>query len=218
MATRVDERLYRGMTAEERDADRRRRLVESATVLFGSRGYAATSITEVCKRAGVTARNFYDHFAGREELLVAVYESIVAEHAAATLEALGAAPADDLSARVRAGVGTAMRAWLADEGKARIAFLEVVGVSPQMEQRRLAVIAAYADILLEQIKPFLREGKGDLRRIEIVAGALVGGVVHVMTERLSGTKRGSVEGVVEELTQLFVRGLVPSVAQPSDAA
>src|SRR3712207_2398209 len=95
MATESSVRRYRGMTAEERTADRRRRLIDSGTTLIGENGYAAVTISDLCASAGVTARNFYDHFEAKEDLLLAVYEATVAEHAAVTLEALAAAPGDD---------------------------------------------------------------------------------------------------------------------------
>jgi AcrR family transcriptional regulator len=50
-------------------AQARRELIEqAASELFADRGYGATSIGEVARRAGVTAPVVYDHFASKQDL------------------------------------------------------------------------------------------------------------------------------------------------------
>jgi AcrR family transcriptional regulator len=203
-------RVYRGMTSAERHDDRRRRLLDAGLELFGTAGYGATTIEGICQRAGVTARNFYDHFDGREDLLLAVYGEVVEGHSEQVRAAFGALPDDDLEGRIHAGVGTALSLWLADERRARVAFLEVVGVSPRVEERRLAVIDGYTDMLLGELARFAprgRAGSAARARMEIVGNALVGGVVHVLTERLTRPDRAPFEQVVDELTRLFVAAI-----------
>ncbi len=52
----------------------RQRIVESALYLFWLRGYAATGIAEILKRAKANAGSFYYCFKSKEELLLAVLE------------------------------------------------------------------------------------------------------------------------------------------------
>ncbi len=50
-------------------AQARRELIEQAACeLFAARGYTATSIDEIAKRAGVTAPVLYDHFVSKRDL------------------------------------------------------------------------------------------------------------------------------------------------------
>ena len=67
------ERLYGGMTAEQRRAERRRRLLDTALELFGTDGYPYTGIERICSHAGVTARHFYEEFGNRETLMPVSY-------------------------------------------------------------------------------------------------------------------------------------------------
>lgn len=53
----------------------RQRLVEAATALLSERGYAATSVGEICRRAGVVKAALYWHFESKEGLLSAVLEA-----------------------------------------------------------------------------------------------------------------------------------------------
>ncbi len=50
----------------------RTRLLEAARDLVRARGFAATSVEDLCRRAGVTKGAFFHHFASKEALGVAV--------------------------------------------------------------------------------------------------------------------------------------------------
>jgi AcrR family transcriptional regulator len=54
----------------------RQALIEAATELFGSAGYAATSIDEIVAAAGVTKGAMYHHFPDKEALFKAVFEKV----------------------------------------------------------------------------------------------------------------------------------------------
>lgn len=196
-------RVYRGMSAADRDADRRRRLLDAGLDVFGTRGYAASTIEELCSRAGVTARNFYDHFASREDLLRAVYDAIVDEHVRGIVVAL-AGEGDDVEAHVRAGIEAAIHPWQADERKGRIARVEVVGVSRALEEHRLAVIEGYAGLIAADLDHLAERGLIPLRDFSITALALVGAVNELMVNWLHRTSRPPVEVLVDELVRLYV--------------
>ena len=76
-------RTWRGQTIEERQAERRDRLIEAGIELFGTQGYAATSVKAICTEAGLTERYFYETFNDREDLLSEVYDILIADCARA---------------------------------------------------------------------------------------------------------------------------------------
>jgi len=49
----------------------RGRLEQAALALFGERGYEQTTAAEIAKRAGLTERTFFRHFADKREVLFA---------------------------------------------------------------------------------------------------------------------------------------------------
>jgi AcrR family transcriptional regulator len=51
-------------------------LVETARRLFGTQGFADTSLDEVVAQAEVTKGALYHHFRGKEDLFAAVYEQV----------------------------------------------------------------------------------------------------------------------------------------------
>jgi AcrR family transcriptional regulator len=61
-------------TQKERSDATRARLLAAARQLFAKRGYAATSLGDVVRRARVTKGAFYHHFASKEAIFLAVFE------------------------------------------------------------------------------------------------------------------------------------------------
>src|SRR5271167_4968356 len=98
-------RRYRGMTPQERRAQRRERLLEAGLELFGTAGYAGSSIRAVSAAASLNSRYFYESFSDREDLLYHVYKCIVSEVAAAVVEAT--TPAETIEEQANAGLRAA---------------------------------------------------------------------------------------------------------------
>src|SRR5437899_4728844 len=65
----------RTLKAEQAKATRSA-LIAAARALFAERGYAAVGTEEIVRAAGVTRGALYHHFAGKQELFQAVYESV----------------------------------------------------------------------------------------------------------------------------------------------
>jgi len=97
----VSERTVTRGTKAERSEATRRRLLRAARRLFAKRGYAGVGTEEIVRAAGVTRGALYHHFAGKRELLEAVYEQIEAElteEIAAGALAAGSDPVEALRA------------------------------------------------------------------------------------------------------------------------
>lgn len=187
------------MSPAERRADRRRRLLDAGLGQFGTSGYARTTIEGLCAGAAVTPRHFYDEFAGREALLVAVFEEIVEWVNDAVAAALAAAP-DEPVARARAGIGAFLHAMLDDPRRARVACVEIVGVSREVEARRRAVLHNFAALITAEVAR-LSEGNDDFRLASL---ALVGGINELVVEWVVGAERLPIDTLADEITRLFV--------------
>lgn len=199
-------RVYRGMSASERNADRRARLMEAGLEIFGTEGFAGSTIESICRRAGITARNFYDHFESREDLLGTIYTDVIAEQAAAVSAAIEPTPRD-VESHVRAGIEASVRILTEDERKGRLAYVEVVGASREIEAHRLAVLSDYAKLIAGQFKRLMARGLIPRRPVETTATALLGANTFAVVDWLSRTRRPPLEGVVDELVRIWVATL-----------
>src|SRR3984893_10728778 len=85
------------------DPDARGRLTQAATELYLERGFDRATVAEIAKRAGLTERTFFRHFADKREVLFAgsvqLQELMVGAVAAAPASA---APIDAVAAGVLA--------------------------------------------------------------------------------------------------------------------
>lgn len=66
-------RRYGGVPPEERQRQRRIKLIEGATEVFGTKGFHAATVREVCVAAHLTERYFYESFKTLSDLFIAVY-------------------------------------------------------------------------------------------------------------------------------------------------
>src|SRR3954471_11898833 len=71
---RAPQRAYGGISAGERIAARRARLLDAGLERFGTAGWAATGVKDICREAGLTDRYFYESFGDRVELFTAVFD------------------------------------------------------------------------------------------------------------------------------------------------
>lgn len=208
-------RTYRGMTAAARRLQRRQRLLDAGLEVFGTQGYAATSVRAVCAEAELNSRYFYESFSSREDLLYHVYFGIVADIGIRVSEAVSTA--DTIEGKARAGLEAAWAGLIADRRKARIIALEVVGVSDRLEQLRRQMRHALADITATQALSIAREGVRLRLDPVVVARALMGGVVEILADWINGDLDMPADVVVEHFTRLFTAAAYASV-EPDEPA
>jgi AcrR family transcriptional regulator len=129
---------------EQRREKRRLQLLDAGLELFGSRGYANTSIRDVCHEAGLNRRYFYESFETREHLFTAVYDDLISRLVGDVVAAIE--PHEDLPDKIDAGLRAFWAHVTSDARRARIFTIEVVGVSETLERRRREVRRTFADM------------------------------------------------------------------------
>lgn len=151
--TKAKERLYGGQSQEARVAERRTKLMQAAAKLYGEAGTTGASVTAICAEAGLTPRYFYESFASREALLLAVFEQ-VCDHLVEDVAA-----ATDPAAPTESGLA-AFFALLADNPDlARVFLVETDHHDPDMLRTGRAMLARLAALIMPQVtEPLGRVG------------------------------------------------------------
>lgn len=196
-------RRYAGRAAGERRDERRRRLLDAAVELFGTRGYASTTIEALYSEARLAPRHFYEQFSGREQLLRAVYDETIEAVTAAVTAARETAPAD-VDGRVRAILSAFAGAMLSDPRRARIAYLEVPGTSRSLERHASRVVRGFAAVVEEEAREAAARGAIPDRDYALTAMLLVGGTNALLLDWLNDERRRPIEEVLDELGAAFV--------------
>jgi AcrR family transcriptional regulator len=195
-------RPYAGVDADERRAARRARLIEASLDLLGNEGWQATTVRAICAQARLTPRYFYESFADRDELLLAVFDELVAEAAAHVLAAVAGAERD-ARAKAHAAIAAFFELVTDDPRKARVLVVEAIG-SEALTRRRFKTVRMFARLVADQGREFYGiEGEaGSL--IDTTALMLVGGLAETLLSWLDGNLRVTREQLIEDCTDLFV--------------
>ncbi|MCW1431451.1 TetR/AcrR family transcriptional regulator [Novosphingobium sp. JCM 18896] len=139
------DRLYGGQSQEARVAERREKLMQAAAKLYGQAGTTGVSVTAICAEAGLTPRYFYESFASREELLLAVFREVCDHLIADVTAAIDArAPADSAL--------SAFFQLLADHPDlARVFLVETDHHDPEMLKVGRAMLARLAALIAPEV-------------------------------------------------------------------
>ena len=120
---------------------------------MAEKGYAAATIDDIVRGAGVSKKTFYEHFQDKLGCFLAAYEAAsdeLYEHVRAAQDGVPAASsADRWLERTRAGIRAYLR-WLAAEpALARVFLIEVAAAGPEALARRERLRDRYAERMRE---------------------------------------------------------------------
>lgn len=187
-AGRAD-RVYGGLSADERRATRRRALLDAALDLFTEGGATAVSKRAVCARAKLNERYFHEHFANAD----AVLEAFIHEVAADVLDVIATASADagpDLADQAKA-VARAALEFLAEDPR-RGALLLGSYSSDVVQRSKREAITAISKIVANQFDDRSASG-ADADATELATYAIVSGAMELIADWLRGDLDTSAE-------------------------
>ena len=179
----------------------------SAIEQFGTVGYLRTTAAEICRGANVSTRNFYEYYADKEDLLIAVHDEIAGKANADALAGFVAAAEGDIESMARGALTGYLAAMLDDERHARIVYIEVVGVTPRVERRRREIIHGFVDLAESVIDAQIQAGRiapRPRRDLRIAATAMIGGVHEVVTDWLASDREVSRAELLDALVEYFL--------------
>lgn len=195
-------RVYAGQSAEHRVQARRRALLDAGLELLGTRGWSATTVRGVCTQAGLTARFFYESFAGLDELAVAVFDEIAADATLAVTTAVAAAGSGRRE-RAHAAIDAGVRALTDDPRRARVVFVEALGSEPLM-RRRMRTMTALSAVIAGYGREDYAPPPAAEQLLRTTAGLLAGGVAELLIAWIDGALDVTREELVADCADLFV--------------
>jgi AcrR family transcriptional regulator len=201
----------RGRHAPPRDVRlplQRERLLSAAALEFAERGYAGSSSDSISRRAGMSKATFYEHFANKEECMLALFEMAVRIIQESMASAARSAPSD---ARERMKAGTrAFLAALAEHPEyAQTLLVEIIGAGPDAAQYRDQVLQTFADVLDSENAAAARRGLIGRFVSPDDTFAVVGAIVELVSRQV---RLGVPENVIDlaPVIDRLIFGLLPS--------
>jgi AcrR family transcriptional regulator len=187
----------------------RERLLRAAAAEFADRGYAGVSSESISRQAGMSKATFYEHFANKEDCIIALFE-----HAAAVVaDAMAAAARDvgsgDAAARMKAGTRAFLTSLSEHPEFAQTLLVEIIGAGPRAAQRRDQILQGFADLLDAENAAGARRGLIPRFASPYDSFAIVGAITELVSRQV---RLGEPEDVLElapVIDRLIAGVLVP---------
>ncbi len=180
-------------------SDHAERALRAFEALLTEQPFAATTMEQVAKRAGMSVRTLYANFAGRQELLLAAIDSAGAQAAAAALPAYrrGASPPEG----IRVALG---------------ALLGLLASRPNLAHLLLVAAPEGGVTALRRRSEALRPLEGMLMRATprvpvsrvLLSEALLGGLLWLARRRMSEAGAGALSGLGPICTYIVLTPLL----------
>jgi AcrR family transcriptional regulator len=182
----------------------RERILLATIDLIGERGYRSVTVAQIVKAAGVSRLKFYEAFSSKQDAFLAALDAALAEVAGRVgeaCEAAGERPAD----RMEAGVSATLGFLSARPLLARAAVLEAPLLGPELGDRSVAALSAFAPLLAGA-----RTNKAGRSLPESTEGSVLGGLYWLLYDALLSGKPDPITKLRPALVEF---GLTPFLGQ-----
>lgn len=187
---------------------RREAILTAASVLFGQKGYHATSVADVIAAAGISRGTFYLYFDNKDSIFLELMERFI-QRIMAVLEVVdprGPNPAAKIYENVRRVVDVVFD----NQDLTVMVLREDLGLKPEVDEK----LRRFYGFVREMVQGALENGArhGLIRKVNepIVATALIGAIKEVFLHHLVIAKDNAParESVAESLLDFGLRGLL----------
>jgi AcrR family transcriptional regulator len=162
----------------------RERLLRAAAQEFAQVGYAGASSESISRRAGMSKATFYEHFANKEECMLALFDMGAMLVQDAMARAARNAPTGNARERLKAGTRAFLGALAEHPEFAQTLLVEIIGAGPRAAQRRDQVLQAFADVLDAENEAAARRGLTGRFSSPYDAFAVVGSITELVSRQV----------------------------------
>jgi AcrR family transcriptional regulator len=194
---------YRGLSAADRQRERRGRLLEAALEIMAAEQWRTATVDQVCTTAGLNKRYFYESFTALDALAAAVVDDIAAEVGQATLAAFAAALAEPLEHQALLSVRAVVKTLVVDPRRARV-LLGGVAASAAVNAHRTTVMNGLTQILVAHARLIHGVELESDPLAQVAPTFVVGGTAEAILAFVNGTATVTVDELISELANLWL--------------
>lgn len=164
----VEVKGRRNTLRDEQKRATRARLMESAQVLFSTRGYAAVTVDDIAAAVGCSRATFYVHFPGKVDIIRALAEDGMAPSALSFYQDLDRVLDTGSRAEFTAWITRAIE-WFHQYKQMLPAWDEATALEPDFRTTARAGIAALPDAMTSYLSRWPEERRDEARlRVELL--------------------------------------------------
>ena len=201
---KTKERQFKGLSLTERKQARREKLIEAGIEAYGTHGFFAVTVKDICNEAKLTERYFYESFKKSDELFQTIFLTLIDQLQHNVMQAIMQASTDPRK-MIEAGL-TALLTTLRDNPRmARIIYIDAMLVQELHNQATIhetmlrfdRMIQAFVMLMMPDIDRSERE-------ISFVATGLNGYVTQIAIRWVVSGFKQSLEDVLSSCSIVFL--------------
>lgn len=183
----------------------RMRLLKGMAHAVAAKGYADTTIADIVREARVSRRTFYEHFEGKADCLIALYEAASINALQVLRDAID--PAHDWHEQVEQAMHAYFGCLSENPVLMRTLFIEILGLGPAGLASRRRVNQQLATFMLTVVNSDYPRCKRKEPLSPEMALAVVGGINELVLHAIESNRVAKLQELVKPAVQL-VRAVV----------
>ncbi|MFZ3191935.1 MAG: TetR/AcrR family transcriptional regulator [Moraxellaceae bacterium] len=192
----VRRRNFRGLSLEQRQGERRERLIAAGLQVYGTHGFFSVTVRDVCAEAKLTERYFYESFKNSEQLFKAIYMQLIEQQQQVVMSAVMQAAGRPHEQMIRAGLTVFLRGLQEDPRMARILFIDAVLVSELYGTTIIDAVSRFDRMIQGFMLLMLPDAHRHGVQLSLVSTGLNGYVTHIVIRWVMGGFKESFEEVL----------------------
>ena len=211
---KTKERQFKGLSLSERKQMRREKLIEAGIETYGTHGFFAVTVKDICNEAKLTERYFYESFKKSEQLFQTIFLKLIDELQHNVMQAIMQASSDPHK-MIDAGLRALLTTLKDNPRMARIIYIDAMLVQELHNQATIhetmtrfdRLIQAFVMLMMPQINRSERE-------ISLVATGLNGYVTQIAIRWVVSGFKQSFEEVLTSSRIVFI-SLLETFSDPN---
>lgn len=189
-----------------RKRQKQQRILDAAVIEIARRGYHATTVAMIARRAGVADGTIYLYFSGKEQILVSLFERAMGRFIAEGRERLRTV--QGAQARLRAIVELHLRLVGEDRDLAIITQVELRHSLHFLEELSRSQVGEYLGVIADVVDEGCRGGEFRPDLDPVFAAKAVFGVLDEMaTDWVLSRRNTRLESRADEVADFLLKGL-----------
>lgn len=195
-------RSFRGLSLEQRQQERRERLIQAGLQVYGTQGFLSVTVRDVCQEAKLTERYFYESFKNSEALFKVIYLQLI-ERLQQLIMAAMMTGSSDAKTMIQAGLNAFFKSLKDDPRMARILFIDAILVHELHGNTIKECVARFDRMTHGFMMLMLPNEKHTQQQMSLVSTGLNGYVTHIAIRWVVDGFKEPIEDVVTACQMVY---------------
>lgn len=188
--------------------ERREQVLRSAIKVFAQKGYHATSIGDIIKRAAIARGTFYLYFENKRQIFEAILDMAL-RGLVSRLHRIELTPQSPPPlAQLRANVGRIIAFLLSERELTQILLRHAEGLDAEFDRRLSEFYETIVDLIIDALRTGQTMGLVRPCHVQIVALCILGSIKEVVARLTSAGQVPEIDSVVDEIVNFGQRGIL----------